>query len=81
MVGQSENSLMPWRTSGSESTSKVSNGTARALRIWQTLLEKPHWGISLFPFINTTTGLLATRVSMRWRVLGSMEMVGRNGYY
>ena len=69
----------------SESTSKVSNGTAKALRICTTLLEKPHWGISLLPFMNTKTGLLPTRVSIaallgwerRARVAGIRRTVRR----
>ena len=49
----------------SESTSKVSKGTPSEWKICTTLLEKPHWGMSLLPFIKMKTGLEPIRVSIR----------------
>src|SRR5688500_15292960 len=56
---------MPWRISGSWSTSTVSNETPRWSRIATARLEKPHCGKSAVPFINRTTSLERTISSMR----------------
>src|SRR5260221_388555 len=51
MVGQLENSLMPWRISGSESTSTPLNFTPICVRICTTAAEKPHCGKTGVPFM------------------------------
>src|ERR1700722_16151263 len=59
MVGQFENSLMPWRTEGSERTSIPLNLTPRWLRICTTAAENPHCGKTGVPFMKSTTGASA----------------------
>src|SRR5574343_652258 len=60
---------MPWRTASSSSTLKVFRSLATfrplALRICTARPEKPHIGNWAVPFMNSTTGLDLTRVSMR----------------
>src|SRR6185437_12090990 len=65
MVGQLENSFMPWRTEESVSTSTPLNLTPRWLRICTTAAEKPHCGKTGVPFMKSTTGLLVTSCLIR----------------
>src|SRR5690606_11768194 len=65
MVGQSENSLMPWRISESWSTSTVVKATPRWSRIATARLEKPHCGKSAVPFMNKVTSFELTMSAMR----------------
>src|ERR1041385_3132792 len=65
MVGQSLNSLIPARASGSWSTSTVSYFAPRRSRIATARLEKPHCGKSAVPFMKSTTSLLFTSSSIR----------------
>src|SRR5690348_18188874 len=65
MVGQSEYSLIPWRTSGSWSTSTVSYLAPSRSRMAIARLEKPHCGNSAVPFMKSTTSLLFTISAMR----------------
>src|SRR5205823_10126823 len=64
-VGQFENSLMPWRTDGSDSTSMPLNLTPIWLRICTTAAEKPHCGNPGVPFMKSTTGVSAISWRMR----------------
>src|SRR5579883_1142833 len=75
MVGQFENSLMPWRTEGSLSTSMPLNLTPRWLRICTTVAEKPHCGNTGVPFMNRTTGLSAICWRMRSWVAVSIAVI------
>ncbi|KAF5127168.1 hypothetical protein E5D57_008096 [Metarhizium anisopliae] len=71
MVGQSEYSLMPSRSSASSRTLKAANlsGLTPCMpRILMTVAEKPHWGVSGVPFMKSTTGADATALSMAERV-------------
>lgn len=56
---------MPWRISGSESTSKVVYGTLIELKTCTTAFEKPHCGISLLPFMKTMILFSFTIAPMR----------------
>src|SRR5579862_3194238 len=75
MVGQFENSLMPWRISGSDSTSIPLNLTPMWLSTWTTRAEKPHCGKTGVPFMNSTTGLAAISLRMRSKTGFSSDMV------
>src|SRR5690606_31522277 len=66
IVGQLENSLMPWRTSSSSSTLTVTSlVTPDALSTWMARPEKPHCGNWAVPFMNSTTGLEVTVSRMK----------------
>src|SRR5881227_3983854 len=73
MVGQVENSLMPWRTDGSDSTSTPLNLTPIWLRICTTAAEKPHCGNTGVPFMKSTTGVPV--ISWRMRSCTVMSIV------
>src|SRR5450830_493603 len=61
MVGQLENSLMPWRTSGSSRTLIVTKlCTPQAFKTCTARPEKPHCGNWAVPFMNSTTGVFVT---------------------
>src|SRR5690606_3691848 len=57
MVGQSENSLIPWRISMSCKTSTDSKPTPRCSSIATALLENPHCWKRGVPFMDKTTSL------------------------
>src|SRR3954469_3225941 len=65
IVGQSEYSLIPCLISGSWRTSTVSYFAPRRSRIAIARLEKPHWGKSAVPFMNSTISSFLTRSAMR----------------
>src|SRR3954453_7540814 len=78
MVGQSEYSLIPLRTSGSWSTSTVSYLAPSRSRIAIARLEKPHCGNSAVPFMKSTISLLFTMSAMRARDSGvDASLTGR----
>src|SRR5215472_6849110 len=52
---------------------KVSKGTFSLLRIWTTVLEKPHAGNCLVPFMNSITLLLLMSPSIRLRMSSLMD--------
>src|SRR5690242_21649686 len=61
MVGQFENSLMPWRSASSCSTLYDAKfDTPQRLRISAAVAEKPHCGNCGVPFMYSTTRLSAT---------------------
>src|SRR5690625_4895715 len=70
---------MPSRISGSESTSTCANSTSSSCRMPAALAENPHWGMRGWPFMNSTTRLSWSRVSMRVRRAGSRLMVKYSG--
>src|SRR5581483_86498 len=72
MVGQFENSLMPWRIEGSDSTSMPLNFTPRCVSTWTTAAEKPHCGNTGEPFMKRTTSLPVTSPLMRSLTVASM---------
>src|ERR1700761_1663762 len=66
MVGQFENSLMPWRMPSSSSTLTVFTFSApEAFRTWMARPENPHIGNCAVPFMKRTTGLSSTICLMR----------------
>ena len=75
---------MPSRTSLSESTSNVSKSSVMDLRIITAVLEKPHCGKSLLPFINSMILRAATRsactVSSReqWQQISARRCNGQH---
>src|SRR5579864_519810 len=65
MVGQFENSLMPWRISGSVRTLTPLNLTPSSERMFTTAAENPHCGKTGVPFMNTTTSFEAMSAAIR----------------
>src|ERR1043166_7740694 len=77
MVGQLENSLMPWRTSGAFSTSTALNFTPTFDRICPTAAENPHCGNTGVPFMNSTTALDAMSLAIRSWVVSRISFEPR----
>lgn len=66
-----DDGLLPCLSSSSSSTLNAENflgSTPCSPRIWMLALENPHCGVSGVPFMNSTTGLEATALSMAARV-------------
>src|SRR5437763_2217171 len=57
---------MPFRSSSFSSTLRPLYGTPRWSRICTTWAENPHIGNCGLPFMNSTTSLLFTSLSMNW---------------
>ena len=77
MVGQLAYSLMPWRISGSISTSIAAKfSTPHRCRIWVAVAEKPHMGICGEPFMKRTTGLEVTVLRiLSWTLMGGSFVI------
>src|SRR3569623_698316 len=64
MVGQSEKVLIPSRKLSLCRTFTPTKSAPRWARICTTWAEKPHWGCSGTPFMNSTTGCSSTVLAM-----------------
>ena len=55
--------------------SPVWKSRLNVLRIWTAVLENPHWGKTLLPFINKTTGLSVTKSWSRCLVASGEDWI------
>lgn len=71
LLVHTQKTLLPCLRASSSSTLNAVNfagSTPCRPRIWMLALEKPHWGVSGVPFMNSTTGADATALSIACRV-------------